>query len=653
MKQAIWSPSVERIARANMTAFIQQVARFDPKVRDYPTLYQFSVDNIPAFWSALWNYFEIAGHKGDEIVSGSSILDSRWFPEARLNFAQNHLRRRDDAVAIIAYAEGGGRRVMSFREVYDEVSRLRAALAAQGVGPSDRVAACLPNCPEAVIALLAATSLGAIWSACSPDYGIEALIDRFGQIQPKVLFVADGYRYAGKTFELHAKNAGLASALSTQVTVLVPYLSAKLEPFSGDGVTDWASFVEPHAAEPISFDRFPFEHPLYILYSSGTTGKPKAIVHGAGATLLQSMKELALHCDLGPGEPTFFQTNIGWVVWNIMVAGLALGSPIVLYDGSPSYPKADSLFDILGAERVAVARIVPPMIESYIKSGVRPVQTHDLSSLKCILSGSAPLLPHHYEFVYTHIKKDLHLMSPAGGTDLLGSLVSGNPIGPVYAGEIQARSLGMMVEVFDESARSVVGTPGELVCTRPFPSVPLWFWGDENRDRVREQYFSVYPGVWRHGDWAEITPEGGAIIYGRSDSTLNVNGVRIGTAEIYRGLEKILEIREAVAVAQRTRGSEHIVLFVVMNEGHALDAEVITRIKHDIRERATARHVPEQVIAVPDLLRTHNGKPSEVAIRDVINGRQIKNTLGLSNPETIRVFEKFAECQASASNLSI
>jgi acetoacetyl-CoA synthetase len=644
MKQPIWSPGPERVARANMTAFIAAIARRDPAVRDYPSLYKFSVDNIPAFWDALWEFFNIIGTKGDTIVTPqASIFDSRWFVGSTLNFAENHLRRRDDATAIVSCVEDAARRKLSFRTLYDEVSRLSAALAAQGVGQGDRVAACLPNCPEAIIAMLASAKLGAIWSACSPDYGVEALIDRFGQIEPAVLFVADSYRYGGKVFDQSEKNAALAAAFNAKATVLVSHLAPEMKGPSESGLTGWRAFLAPFPPAPMQFERFPFDQPIYILFSSGTTGKPKAIVHGAGASMLQTMKELALHCDLARGEPTFFQTTIGWVVWNVMLAGLALGSPIILYDGSPTYPKPDALFDILDQERVAVARIVPPMIESFIKAGLRPAETHDLSALKCILSGSAPLLPHHYEYVYAYIKKDLHLMSPAGGTDIMGTLVTGNPIGPVYAGEIQTRSLGMMVEVFDENAKSVIGKAGELVCTRPFPSVPLQFWGDATRERVREQYFSTYPGIWRHGDWAEITQEGGAVIYGRSDSTLNVNGIRIGTAEIYRGLEKVPEVKEAVAVAQRTPDSEYIVLFVVMSEGHTLGPGIVSRIKQDIRDRATPRHVPQKVIAVPDLLRTHNGKPSEIAIRDIINGRPIKNSLGLSNPEFIGVFEKHAD----------
>lgn len=641
MKNPIWSPSAERVARANMTAFIRRVAQRHPAVQDYGSLYAFSVDNIPAFWSELWDYLGIAGDKGTEIFSGTSIFESRWFTQARLNFTENHLRRRDDAVAIIAHTEDGRRRTLSFRGLYDEVARFRSALAAHGVGKGDRVAACLPNCPEAVIALLATASLGAIWSACSPDYGAEALIDRFGQITPKVLLVTDGYDYDGRFFDQRSKNAVLAHALRPDVAVVIPFASTPME--NGGEFIRWDTFVETFQAGSIEFERFAFDLPLYVLYSSGTTGKPKAIVHSAGASLLQTMKELALHCDLHRGEPVFFQTNIGWVVWNILIAGLALGSPIVLYDGAPHFPKPDRLFDILQVERVAVARIVPPMIESYLKAKLRPADTHDLSALKCILAGSAPLLPHHYAYVYSHIKGDLHLMSPAGGTDLMGALVTGNPIGPVYPGEIQTRSLGMMVEVFDETGRSIIGKPGELVCTRPFPSVPLRFWGDETRERVHEQYFSIYPGVWRHGDWAEITPEGGAIIYGRSDATLNVNGIRIGTAEIYRGLENIGEIKEAVAVAHHTSGREEIVLFVVMNNNLVLGPQIVSRIQHSIRASATARHVPQKVIAVPDLLRTHNGKPSEIAIRDVINGRPVKNTLGLSNPEIITVFESFAE----------
>jgi len=581
------------------------------------------VTDLAGFWSLLWDFLGIVGEKGDEIIAGpGSIAEARWFTGAKFNFAENHLRRRDDAVAIVARSEGGPRRQMSWRELYAQVSRLRGALAAVGVKPRDRVAAFLPNMPEAVVAMLAATSLGAIWSACSPDYGLQAVIDRFSQIEPKVLFVADGYRYGGKTIPLSDKIAELAKQLpSVERIVMVPFLDEDaVAPANVPGAVSWDDFIDPHAASDIVFERFAFDHPVYILYSSGTTGKPKAIIHGAGGSMMQSAKEMVLHCDIRPDDPVFFQTTTGWVVWNIMVGGMVWGSPVVLYDGSPTFPDENALLDLMAQEHVGVARIVPPLIDAYIRAGLEPAKKQDLSALRCILSGSAPLLPHHYEYVYRHLKPDLHLMSPAGGTDIMASLVTGNPLGPVYPGEIQCRSLGMKVEIFDMRGRSLVGVPGELVCTARFPSVPLGFWGDPDNSRMTESYFATFPGIWRHGDWAELTPEGGMIIYGRADATLNVNGVRIGTSEIYRG------------------NDERIVLFVVMGEGKRLDEPMVARIKQAIRESATSRHVPPKIVQVPDLLRSLNGKPSEIAVRNVINGQPLSGQLGLINPQMIKVF---------------
>lgn len=635
----IWTPSPERIAQANMTRFIRAAAERAPHVKDYASLHAWSVSDTAGFWSLLWDFLGIIGDKGDRIVSGDTIAGAKWFAGGGLNFAENHLRRRDDAVAIIARSEGGPRREVSWRELYDDVSRVRVALAAVGVGPKDRVASFLPNVPETVVATFAATSLGAVWSACSPDYGLQAVIDRFSQIEPKVLFVADGYRYGGKIIDLRDKIAELARELpSVERIVMVPFLSQKPEPVDVPGLVMWNDFIAPHAPSEIAFERFAFDHPVYILYSSGTTGKPKAIMHGAGGSLMQSAKEMVLHCDCRPDDPVFFQTTAGWVVWNIMIGSMAWGSPVVLYDGSPTYPDANALLALMAEERTGVVRIVPPLIDVYIRAGLEPAKQHDLSALRCILSGSAPLLPHHYEYVYRHLKPDLHLMSPSGGTDIMASLVSGNPTGPVYPGVIQCRSLGMSVEIFDDQAKSIVGQAGEMVCTKPFPSVPLGFWGDTGHERMTQSYFSVFPGIWRHGDWAEITPDGGVIIYGRADATLNVNGVRMGTAEIYRGLEKFREIAEAVAVVQRRGSDERIVLFTVMGEGVSLDEALTARIKQAIREGATARHVPAKIVQVPDLLRSLNGKPSEIAVRNVVNGQPLSGQLGLINPDVAKVF---------------
>ena len=639
--EPIWSPSAERIARANMTRFMRRAAAGPaPQVRDYASLHAWSVDRPAEFWGLLWDFLDVVGDKGRDVVLHADRLPGAcWFPQARLNFAENHLRRRDDAIAIVARSETLPRRTLSWRQLHAEVSRLRQALQAGGLKRGDTVAACLPNVPEAVIALLAASSLGAIWSAVSPDYGEQAALDRIGQIEPRFLFLADAYTHKGEVFDLRAKSIALTAGLpSLECAIVVSCLGRS---HACEGIPrsiEWERFIGPFAPGEIVFERFPFDHPLWVLYSSGTTGKPKAIIHSAGGSLLQCMKEMALHCDVCRDDPVFFPTPTGWMIWNLLVAGLAAGAPIVLHDGAPMYPAPDAMFGILAEERVGVARLVPPLIEAYAKAGLRPTVSHDLTALRCLLSGSAPLLPHHYEYVYNHVKRDLHLMSPAGGTDIIGTLATGNPAGPVYPGEIQVPSLGMKVEIFDEQGASLIGQAGELVCTRAFPSVPLGFWGERSEERRHEAYFSMFPGVWRHGDWAEITPRGGIVIYGRADATLKVNGVRIGSAEIYRGLEGFPAIREAVAVTQRHDGADRILLFVVPGSGAVFDEAFERRIKDAIRNAASARHVPAKVIAVPDVPRSMNGKPSEIAVRDAVNGRPPANAGGIANPAALEHF---------------
>ena len=643
MNVPLWTPSEERVRLANMTAFIELVRKHEPTVTDFQTLYAFSVKHLDRFWSLLWDFLQILGDKEPEVVDPrASIRDARWFPGSRLNLTENLLRRRDGQVAIVAISEGmQNRRVFSWQELYSEVARVRAALLAHGVGPGDRIAACLPNVPEAVFLALAALSLGAVWTACSPEYGVEAVLDRFEQVAPKLLFLTDGYQYAGRTQRLPAKNRAVIDRLGmAHRTVILPHLA---DPHDLAGATRWDNFIGPPVLGEIRFERFAFDHPAYLLYSSGTTGKPKAILHGAGGSLLQSLKEIVLHCDCQPNQPVFFQTTTGWMVWNVMLASLAWRTSIVLYDGSPTWPNESVLFDIVEKEQVRVARIVPPILDACMRSGLRPIHSHDLSALQCILSGSAPLLPRHCEYVYSHVKRDVHLMSPMGGTDVMATLATGNPIGPVYAGQIQCRSLGMSVEVCDSQGRTLgVGQPGEIICTRPFPSVPLGLWGDADGTALQAQYFARFPGSWRHGDWAELTPEGGVVVYGRADATLNVNGLRIGTAEIYRGLESIKDIETAVAVTQHVNDRERIVLFVVLRNGLRLDEAAAQQIRQALRESCSPHHVPELVIQVPDVLRSMNGKPAEIAIRNAINGGDMATQTGLSNPQLIPLFQELA-----------
>ncbi len=644
----LWTPSATRIARSNMTAFIGHVAAScDPDVVDYDTLHAFSVTRPAAFYDALWHFFSVIGEEGTDIVIDPERMPgASWFPKARLNYAENHLRRRDDGIAIIARTEDGSRRTLSWGELYDQVSSAAQELAGAGVASGDRVAACLPNVPEAIIAMLATASLGAIWSCCPTDSAEQLLIDRIGQITPKVFVVADGYRYEDKLIRSHEKTEGLIRAMpSIERVIVVPF--AGLDdplPRTGNAVR-WNDFVAPYAPRTIAFSRLPFDHPLWILYSSGTTGKPKAIVHGAGASMLQGFKSIALHQDLQRDERVFYYTSTGWMVWNLMLGALGIGAQILLYEGSPVYPKPSALLDLVAEERVSVVRIVPSLIDAYIRADLFPAQTLDLAALKCVSAGGAPLLPHHCDFVYSRMKSDVHLMSPSGGTDILGEFVTGNPNGPVFPGEIQVPSLGMSVEIFDENGKPIAGCAGELVCTKAFPSMPLGFWGEPDNDRYMNSYFAMYPGVWRQGDWAQRTVHGGFTIFGRADATLNVNGVRIGTSEIYRGLESVREVKDAVAVAQRKGESERIVLFVLMTDGVWLDEALRQRIRMAVRDASTARHVPARIVQTPDLPRSLNGKSSEIAVRDIIHGRAVAPH-GLSNPDSLDFFRDIPELRA-------
>jgi acetoacetyl-CoA synthetase len=630
----IWTPSRERTEATNMHAFMRRAQSLDPTVVDYESLHAFSVVQPQAFWPLLWEYLEIVGERGDTLVDDiHKMPGAAWFPGARLNFAENLLRRRDDALAIIHRTEDGKRRTLSWAQLYVEVGRCMAGLRRAGVQPGDRVAGYLPNEPEAVIAMLATTGLGAIWAACSPEYGVASCLERLKLIEPKVLFAGEGYHYGGKWHDLAAKAAEIAAQLPSLVkTVNVPACPEIGAERSPDG---------------IDFPQFPFAHPAFILFSSGTTGTPKCVTHCAGGTLLQLLKDMALHCDIRRDERVLYVTTTGWMVWNVMTASLGLGAPIVLYDGSPLAPSPARMFDLVDEEDVAILRIVPKLIDEYARAGLHPARSHRLAKLKCIKAGSEPLLPHHCEYVYQRIKADVHLMSPAGGTDVMGTLATGNPMGPVIPGEIQARALGMKVEVFDEHARPVIGRAGELVVTQSFPSIPVGFWGDESGERLRAAFFGTYPGAWRHGDWAEITGRGGVAIRGRSDATLNVNGVRIGTSEIYRALRDVKGLRESAAVERRsTRGSE-VVLFVLLEEGVALDPALAATIRDAIRRHATPRHVPGQVHAVPDLPRSSNGKVSEAAIRDTINGTRPVSVQGLLNPGALAHFRAYAVAEVA------
>jgi acetoacetyl-CoA synthetase len=569
---------------------------------------------------------------------------AQWFPEARLNFADNLLKQRDDSEALVFWGENGTRKRLTHKELFQETARCAEALRAAGIAAGDRVAAYLPNIPEAVIVMLAAASLGAVFSSCSPDFGVQGVVDRFGQTEPKILFVADGYWYNGKPISILEKDAEVVSKLpSVARVIVVPFLG-----FITDNheipAQSWAEFLEPfRAASNIEFTRLPFHHPLFVLYSSGTTGVPKCLVHSAGGTLLQLLKEHQLHGDVKRGSRLFFFTTCGWMMWNWLMTGLASGATIMLYDGSPLARKGTLLFDYIEREQITHFGVSARFIDAIAKKGLSPTTTHDLSTLRTVFSTGSPLSPESFDYVYRHIKADVQLASISGGTDIISAFVLGNPLLPVRRGEIQCRGLGMAVDVFDEQGQAVRGEKGELVCTKPFPSMPLGFWNDAQGAKYCAAYFDKFPGVWVHGDYAEITAHDGIIIYGRSDATLNPGGVRIGTAEIYRQVEQLPEVLESLVIGQEWENDTRIVLFVKLQPGVALDDNLKCRIKEEIRQNATPRHVPAVIIAVEDIPRTKSGKIVELAVRETVHNRPVKNLEALANPESLEYFTNLDE----------
>jgi acetoacetyl-CoA synthetase len=650
MDQPLWRPSPERIAAANLTSFAEAVrARWGVAAADYPALYRWSVEQPERFWVSVWDFCEvIAETRGEAVLERPDRMPgARFFPDARLNFAENLLRRRDAAPALVFWGENRVKRTLSHRELYQAVSRTARALEAEGVGAGDRVAGYLPNLPEAVIAMLATASLGAIWSSCSPDFGVQGVLDRFGQIEPKVLFAADGYYYGGKTLDCLEKVREIAGRLPGPPRVVVVPYTRDAPPL--EGVAEAAmleDFLRPFAPGEIPFRRLPFDHPLYILYSSGTTGAPKCIVHGAGGTLLQHLKEHRLHTDLKPGQRLFYFTTCGWMMWNWLASGLASGATLMLYDGSPFYPRGSILFDFIDAEGINVFGTSAKFIDSVRKLGLEPARTHRLDSLQAILSTGSPLVAEGFDYVYEKVKPDLCLSSISGGTDIISCFVLGNPVLPVWRGEIQCRGLGMKVEVFDEAGRPVTGRKGELVCTAPFPSMPLGFWNDPEGAKYRAAYFEKFPGVWWHGDYVELTPHDGMVIYGRSDAVLNPGGVRIGTAEIYRQVEQLDEVVESLVVGQDWDNDVRVVMFVRLREGLVLDPALEARIRERIRANTTPRHVPAKIVQVSDIPRTRSGKIVELAVRDVVHGRPVKNLEALANPEALEQFRDRPELKS-------
>lgn len=642
----LWEPSADRVKQSNLTAFAQ---RFHAKAlpSNYESLWQWSIEQPSEFWRSVAGFADLIAEGDFEpgIIDGEVMPSAKWFPDIRLNYAENLLRNRPlDEEVIVFQSEDKVSERLDYKTLYDQVSVVAQALENAGVGEGDRVAAVMPNCPQTVIAMLATVSLGAIWSSCSPDFGVAGIVDRFAQIEPKVLFLIQTYYYNGKKIELSENNRQLSQLLSPGRIVI--------SSFTGDSPNDhgdpariktWDSFVADFLPQTIAFRRVAFSHPLFIMYSSGTTSKPKCIVHGHGGTLLQHLKEHQLHADIKPGDRLFYYTTCGWMMWNWLVSALASRASIMLYDGSPFAPSADVLFNYIDREKITHFGVSAKFIDACQKEGLNPASSHDLSSLKTILSTGSVLGPASFDYVYTQVKQDVCLSSISGGTDILGCFALGNPWLPVYRGELQCRGLGMDVSVYNEDGDPVVGFKGELVCRSPFPSQPLGFWGDESGEKYHDAYFSRFDNVWCQGDYVELTERNTMIFYGRSDAVLNPGGVRIGTAEIYRQVETIPDVLESIAIGQEWDNDVRVVLFVRLRDGLKLDEDLTQLIKSTIRRNASPRHTPAKVIQVPDIPRTMSGKLVELAVKKVIHGESVSNRDAFANPESLAFYKNIPE----------
>jgi acetoacetyl-CoA synthetase len=649
MAKMLWKPSEERIRRTNMYRFMNFInERHGKNFDEYTPLYRWSIENIPDFWASMWDFAAIrASESFDQVIDDlGKMPGARWFTGARLNFAENLLRYRDDWPALIFKGEGRPAKRMTYAEVYDEVARIATSLKDAGVESGDRVVGFMPNMPETIIAMLAATSLGATWSSCSPDFGIMGVLDRFGQIKPKVLFTADGYFFKGKRFDSLSRISDILKELPTiEKVVVVPYTQGDPNISGVPNAVRYGDFRSPESNREIEFTQLPFGHPVYIMYSSGTTGLPKCMVQSAGGILINQLKELMLHTDLKREDTIFYFTTCGWMMWNWLTSSLGVGATLVLFDGNPFYPDSGVLWELAQDEKISVFGTSAGYIGALQNAGVKPGSEFDLSSLKSVLSTGSPLYVENFEYVYEHIKEDLQLASISGGTDLNGCFALGNPMGPVYAGELQCRGLGMKVEAFDENGKSIINTQGELVCTAPFPSMPVYFWDDPDNEKYHSAYFDVYPDVWRHGDFIEINERGGVTMYGRSDAVLNPGGVRIGTADIYRLVEQLEEIDDSVVVGQQWKNDTRVILFVKLAEGFELTEELKNKIKQTIRTNASPRHAPAKIITVPDIPYTLNMKKVELAVKKVIHNEQVLNKDALRNPHVLEYYAGLKELQ--------
>ncbi len=648
VEKPLWEPSAETIAAGLLSQFMAYCAeRFGKAFDDYDAFHAWSVDKRDEFWQALWDYSGVVGESGKTaLADNGNMLEARFFPEATLNFAENLLKTTGADDALIFRGEDKVAYRWSWDELHEKVSRIQQAMRALGIGEGDRIAAMMPNMPETYALMLAATSLGAIWSSCSPDFGDQGVLDRFGQIEPKLFIACDAYWYNGKLQDVSEKVRAVAAKLGAPVLVVhyagdADTLAASL----GDGRT-LDAFVAPYEAKPVEFNRLPFSHPLYILFSSGTTGIPKCIVHSAGGTLLQHIKEHQLHCGIRPGERLFYFTTCGWMMWNWLASGLACGATLCLFDGSPFYPDGNVLFDYAEQEKFAIFGTSAKYIDAVRKGGLVPMKSHDFSSLRMMTSTGSPLSPEGFDFVYDGIKSDMHLASISGGTDIAACFVLGIPTKPVWTGEIQGPGLGMATDVWDDDGKPVRGEKGELVCTKAFPSMPIMFWNDEGGKKYHAAYFERFDNVWCHGDFAEWTEHGGMVIHGRSDATLNPGGVRIGTAEIYNQVEQLDEVIEAICIGQDFDDDTRVILFVRLADGVTLDDALVKKIKTKIRVGASPRHVPAKVIAVTDIPRTKSGKIVELAVREVVHGRPVKNKEALANPEALELFANLEELKS-------
>ena len=655
MNQPLWQPNAAAISHAEMTKFRLYIQKISGKeIADWQTLYDWSVENIESFWDALWDYCEVIGDKGKTILQNSDkIEDALFFPEARLNYAENMLRfsslpEFSEKDAIVFWGEDKVKRRLTHNEMMAQIAKLAAHFRAIGLQPGDRIAAFIPCMPESVIGAMAAAAIGCIWSSCSPDFGIQGVLDRFGQIEPKILIAADGYWYNGKSFDSLGRLKEILPKLpSIEEILIVPYLHAEPDLSALPKARSITDIIQTRNAAPLlEYTRVPFNHPLFVMYSSGTTGVPKCIVHGQGGTLLQHLKEHRLHSNIRPHDRISYFTTCGWMMWNWLISGIGSGATLLLFDGSPFSPNGNILYDYAQAEKCTLFGTSAKYIDACAKAGLEPIKSHNLETIRTICSTGSPLSPESFDYVYRSIKKDVCLSSISGGTDIISCFMLGNPIAPVWRGEIQMRGLGMKVQVWDENGKSVMKGKGELVCVAPFPCMPIGFWNDPEGEKYHAAYFAKYSNIWHHGDWVELTDHGGIIVYGRSDAVLNPGGVRIGTAEIYRQVEQLEEILESIVIGQDWDNDVRVVLFVRLKAGTVLDEPLKDKIKKQIRANTTPRHVPARIIAINDIPRTKSGKIVELAVRDIVHGRIVKNNEALANPEALDLFRDITELRS-------